>query len=221
MVGAVQLRGEADHQRVAEGPGLRPEGTDIFDTEPGLLKNLPVHRVLRGLSDLNEAGDQCLSAVVAGVSRIACEQKLVPVGHRDDDGGRDLRIFDESAVLADHGALYLRMNHGRAAAPAVLSAVIKAPELRRRDGGEGLVLWREAPELRSGHKAIALREQTSGDRRAGNQKVELFVDCKEVARLYRERRKIDSRGSEIGKAGKPLGLPLFFHQYALISADHQ
>src|SRR4028119_2270633 len=83
------VRGEADHERVREGPRLAAEVAEVLDLDPDLLAHLAVDRLFYGLTRLDEAGEHAAQPLrEAGRAR---EQDLIPPPHADDHGRADPR----------------------------------------------------------------------------------------------------------------------------------
>src|SRR3546814_20607116 len=70
---------EADHQRVREGPGLARHVADVGELDADLLRHLPVHRLLEGLTGLDEARDAAVHRY--GEGPVAGQERFVaPIG---------------------------------------------------------------------------------------------------------------------------------------------
>src|SRR5690606_37839041 len=141
------LRGEGDHQRVREGPGLAPEIVDPPYLDPDLLHHLSSDGLLQRFAGLDESREHAVDAglEVGG----AAEQDLTLSSYGDDHRWVEARIVERAAAGALLGQL-VPARQGRLAAAAT-KTVSPVPLQELRGSSE------QAKEL-VGDPAIELAE---------------------------------------------------------------
>ena len=179
---ATQVRGEADHERVGERPGLAREVADVGDLDADLLLEFARHALLERLAGLDEAREHAVEA--AREALCARQQDLVASRDAHDDGRRQARERGVAADRAAARALARRVLGRRAAAPAVEVRAIPLDELRGAAGQRPEVLVDAAVEVaqraerHAGRRLVVVRQlgRTTGD----------AVELAEVERAQRE-----------------------------------
>src|ERR671917_100817 len=112
--------GEADHERVREGPRLAAEVPEVLDLDTDLLAHLAVDRLFYGLARLDETGEHAAQALREAGR--AGEQDLIPPPHADDHGRADPRVVHHPAPGAPHRHLPL---HGLRRPPAPAAEAVR------------------------------------------------------------------------------------------------
>ena len=96
-----RVRGETQHQRCRERPGLRGVIFDLVDFDAGLLEHFARHRIFERLARLDESGDGGIASY--GPTRLASQERTLAVADQHDDGRIDAReLFMAARGVAAH-----------------------------------------------------------------------------------------------------------------------
>ena len=122
-----------------------------------------------------------------GTAGVACQQDLVPHGIHDDDNdcGRDLGIFDLSALRADAGPLCGAVNCGMPAAAAELPVQTETVDLGGCDPGERQIFRFKITEY-TGRIEVIFREHESTGVLRGLAKECPVINRKEIFAIQKE-----------------------------------
>ena len=157
----------------------------IADLKPYLLHDLSAGSPFESLTDFHEACHQC--PVTIGTAGVAGQQDLVLFGIHDgdNDGRRDLRIFNLSALRTDAGTLCGAGNCGMPTAAAEFPVQTETVDLGGSDPGECQIFRFKITEY-TGRIEVIFREHESTGVLCGLAEECSVIDGKEIFTIQKE-----------------------------------